>query len=265
MTKTVIVIWKQVIMNHTGSYWGFGDMLRGVCGVAEVCKEYGYNLFVDMRYHPVHHFFKHIEHGYESVIDNNINNVTLDIFNTHESLVSKLSRAFEASDVYYNAMWCDTYVFNRDLSSSTKEFVRRLLTPTDDFREYIDSRLPSTTFHIVHFRLGDDRIGTSALTDYEQYQKLIERYACDGDFIISDNKRLKEIVRDTYSDKYRLTDIEPCHIGKETELEKIRGTLYEFILTSRAMRINTKSCYSWISGFVNTVHSIFDVPITYMS
>jgi hypothetical protein len=262
MTKTVIIIWKQHVINDKDSFWGFGDMLRGVCGVFDVCEALGYKLYIDMRHHPVHNFFQHIENGYESIIDTNINNIIIDTFNTRISIIDKLHSIFETSDVYYNAMWCHTYILDHVLSSSMKDFIGRLLTPTIDFRLYIDSMIPSESYNVLHFRLGDNHIASSTLTGYEQYVHLIERYARNGDVIISDNKRLKEIIRDIFHDKYKITNIEPCHIGTETDLEKIRGTLYEFILTSRAKHISTKTCYGWTSGFVHTIHRIFDVPMT---
>lgn len=266
--KTVIITWKQEVKNlwrhGLHNYWGFGDMIRGVCGVFDVCEELGYTLYVDMRHHPIHHFFKNIEHGFESIIDENKEDIILDIFSSRNSIIEKLCNKFENSDIYFNAMWVDPYIFSNNISSKNKDFLKRILTPTDEFSEYIASRLPRHPYNILHFRLGDTCSSLQTIIDNNKYIHLMHQYGKPHDIVISDNNQLKHIVRETLSEIYSVTDNDQCHIGIETDLEKIKGTLYEFMLASRSIHINTYTVYSWISGFVHAIHHIYDVPIICM-
>jgi hypothetical protein len=266
--KTVIITWKQDVKNlrryGLHNYWGFGDMIRGVCGIFDVCEEFGYKLYVDMRHHPVHHFFEHIKHDYESIVDEKKDDIILNIFHTRREIIDKLHTIFQTSDLYINAMWVDPYIYSSELSSKNKEFIRNILTPTREFNDYISTQIPIQTYNIIHFRIGDIHIGATTLPDYHKYINLIQQYGNSNDIIISDNNKLKHIVKETLGDRFIVTDIDPCHVGVEINIEKIKGTLYEFILASRARHINTYSNYGWVSGFILTIHRIYDVPIIAM-
>jgi hypothetical protein len=52
-----------------------------------------------------------------------------------------------------------------------------------------------------------------------------------------------------------------CHLGLSTNSDAIRDTLFEFFLISRCQKIKTYCTIHTISGFVNWISKIYDIPI----
>lgn len=265
MTKTVIIVWKQVVKNlkptEKDNFWGFGDMIRGVCGIVDVCEELGILVFVDTRHHPVGSFFKYNTHTYEELIDNNIDNINIDLFNNRESIKTHLTNIFKTKDIYYNAIWVNPYIFTIKLSNYVKQFIKTVLTPTDTFQAYIDKHLPSYKYDIIHFRLGDKYFDSNDKSNFKDVMNKLQNTIGGGDILISDSKSFKDIVYKEMHDKIVISDIKPCHIGYEKDNYKIQETLYEYILLTKAQTIKTYSVYGWVSGFTNSIHKIYDVPL----
>jgi hypothetical protein len=263
--KVYIIIWKQEVNNYKRKgfecYWGFGDMLRGVCAVFDVCQELNIKLYVDMRYHPIGQFFKHVQHGFEELIDNNINNINLDIFNTRQSITDHINNKFKDSNIYFNAAWGSTYVYDNSLPELTKQFVKELLTPTDDFQNYINQHLPKEEYSIIHFRLGDMFFDNNIPDKLSYLCNLVDNNSRASDIIISDSPVFKNTLNNK-THNYTISNIIPCHLGFETDMNKVKETLYEFILVSKSNHIKTYSSYGWISGFVHSIHRIYDIPLT---
>ena len=56
MKKNVVFVWDQNPFNvrddegwdnPNGSYWGIGDIIRGILTTYAVCKKYNYNFYID--------------------------------------------------------------------------------------------------------------------------------------------------------------------------------------------------------------------------
>jgi hypothetical protein len=264
--KTVIVVWKQ----HTiiskkiriAPYLGLGDLVRGLCGMLDVCDKLGYRLHVDMRYHPIGQLFKQQTHGFETLIDSMKDRIYMNEFHTRKMITTELITKLKHSHVWYGAAWCGLYIYEKPISEKSKKFIRELLTPTDDFNVYINTYIPTYEYNILHFRLGDKSIGSSCITISPQILAFLEKEISDTNFILSDSSAFKNKVCELYPEKYKMLDKQICHIGIETDIEKIKATILEFIIASRSKSIHTFSIYHWISGFTNTIHMIYDVPLT---
>ena len=56
-------------------------------------------------------------------------------------------------------------------------------------------------------------------------------------------------------------DMEIGHLGYEKDDTKIKNTLCEFLIMTKAKKIKTYSCYNWVSGFVNSVCKLYDIEL----
>ena len=81
---------------------------------------------------------------------------------------------------------------------------------------------------------------------------------------MSDSVKFKQYLRrmlhPTLTD--RIISTVPIHFSHDkVTVETIKDTLFDFMLLSNAKFIKTHSVYGWISGFVQWVSHIFNVPL----
>jgi|688.fasta_scaffold216348_2 hypothetical protein len=266
--KTIVIVWKQQLVRPNGSintsYWGLGDLLRGVCGMYTVCNEMGYNLYVDMRHHPLGQLFKQISHPHETLVDSIKDTMSINTFESHDLIKTFLNNKFKDSDVWCGFMWAGLYIFEKPISEQCKKFIKSILIPTDDYNSYIDAHAPSYKYDIIHFRMGDTHIHSSSVSIPPHILRLLEVSSTSNNILVSDSHELKKCALRLYPTKYTILDTHSCHVGFESDIEKIKSTIFEFIVASRAESIKTFTVYSWISGFVNILHMIYDVPLIIM-
>ena len=43
--------------------------------------------------------------------------------------------------------------------------------------------------------------------------------------------------------------------------DNIKDTLLEFFIATQSQKIKTYTTYDWISGFVNIIHQLYNIPI----
>ena len=79
--------------------------------------------------------------------------------------------------------------------------------------------------------------------------------------LITDNDEVKYYFT-KYNNIILTLDLKICQIGlPNNSIESIRDTLTEFFITTNAKSIETYSSYPWISGFVQRINEIYDIPI----
>jgi hypothetical protein len=109
---------------------------------------------------------------------------------------------------------------------------------------------------------------------------IVDKDIIDDNFIESLKKQIINnidciFVCDSYIVKNRLKhdgffqtnnisfiDVDGGHIGYEQNNEKIKNTLLEFFIVSKANTIKTYSVYPWISGFVFWTAKLYDIPLS---
>lgn len=263
--KTIVFVWTQeycnfTITDTTGRH-GLGDLLRGTVGILRYCEKRGYECIIDISLHPISKLLLHKPHRYSQFIQENKNNVRVfPQFNTTQAIDEEL----QGKDFTYFFTPFHTDELDIPASTSIKERIRELLTPTDLLTSYItgvEDSIPFQDFSVIHFRLGDDDIILEKNNrDYTKYVNKI-RYMNNGKLILmSDSSTLKKLAK-----PYIFTfDAPIAHVGFHTEADQIKHTLFEFLLLSKAKKIHTHSVYDWTSGFVTIISYIYNVPLQKM-
>jgi hypothetical protein len=137
------------------------------------------------------------------------------------------------------------------------------LSPNVELENIIREKLlplQNSPYSIVHFRLGDDEmVRKNYLNDnYEKYLTIIREKREVTDIFMSDSQTLKEKVREDPS--FFMFDVQIGHIGYHSD-HLLRDSLFEFFVLTRAQQIKSYTNMSWTSGFVNTAHIIYNVPL----
>lgn len=150
------------------------------------------------------------------------------------------------------------------IEDDTKNFIMELLKPTEEFQKYIyekKSEIPFNTYNILHYRLGDDELVRNILScRYDDVLHNFRKNVEYNDILLSDSTILKEFIENEEVEVF-MYDTEPGHLASCKDEQKIKDSLFEFLLISDAKKIKTFSVYSWISGFVECTSLIYDIEL----
>jgi len=267
MSNVVIMIWMKN-MNA-----GFGDLLRGTITLHELSQKMNFNLIVDTQLHPVSQFLISQPHAYSDYVIQNQSKIINAVNVDNQFIVNKFKE--HQLGLNPNPILITTNYTADPTACPTdecKQYMRSLLFPTDEFKTYlnymcIEFKIPKY-YSIIHFRLGDDEL-VHHTENLEQYNNLFN--VVDSNvktipnlYIMSDSAKFKQYLRRMLHPAltHRIISTVPIHFSHEkVTVETIKDTLFDFMLLSNAKFIKTHSVYGWISGFVQWVSHIFNVPV----
>ena len=262
--KTVVLVWKHKYCNCTTTddsfFWGIGDMLRGAYGMFNLSQSMNFKLIVDFSLHPLSMILENKEHEYSQLVKEQKDRVPV-IYPTH-NVISYIEKCFSTSDVVLLYCNLEPSAYNIAPTIELKQFMQSLLTPNNEFKSFIDSRLaliPFPEFSIIHYRLGDDEIVRNNIRDYTKYKQHLLNNIKQGDILISDSVSFKQMINE--SSTIFSFQGEIGHVGVHTDINAIKNTMFELILISKAKSIRSYSVYGWVSGFVHAIHAIYDIPL----
>lgn len=260
--KTVILTWTQVCCNYDKKihYWGLGDLIRGTIKMHQLSKKNNFNLIVNINLHPISLFLKKQEVEHNNIITDNINKILFVL----PGKVEKFINDSKDNIIYFLTNdFCDEQNINDDC----KLFIKNILTPNDLMTDMLVKH-EVTDYDIIHLRLGDSNIGCEHMSygDIQKYKNIIVsnidiNKKC---ILVCDSIYFKNILKNENfcCDKnIQMFDFEVGHIGYEQNIEKIKNSMFEFFIISKAKTIKTYSVYSWTSGFVHWISKIYDIPL----
>ena len=261
--KTVIQVFKNgysnVVTDTNGNFHGIGDFLRSSLGMYNLSKIHNFHFIVDLSLHPIHKFFKCVEHEYSNLVKEKMNHIN--VINLEHQIMNYINQSNEDVIVFFG--WLGTEVYDTPITPDAEIFMKNILTPNECMREYIDlkiAQIPFKDFNIIHYRLGDDELVRNTIhgSNYN-LDHLIQKME-KNDILLSDSSCFKEFVKNNNVDIFMFENA-ICHLGFHSDDdEKTKGTLLEFFLLSYASKIKSHSIYCWESGFAKAISFIYQIP-----
>lgn len=265
MHNVVIMVWKQFLDA------GFGDMLRGTIQLYNMSKRMNFQLIVDTQLHPVSKLLvsrKHIYLNYVLEHQTEIIDMRHTVKENLESVIISKLRRDKPLLITTNCTPTDA------MTNDCKRFMRFILHPTDEFKRYfIETRnmyhIPNG-YAIGHFRLGDEELNGNGSIDEDKYAKWFELVGQQmlkfpNLYIMSDSLEFKKYLCKRIRPDFvgRIIPTTPIHLSHPDaeNIEKIKETMFDFMLLINAQFIKTHSRYGWVSNFVKWVGNIFNVPV----
>ncbi len=271
MERTLVLVCKTQYNNCTRTndsyFWGIGDIIRGIYGLYRMKEQYGYEMCTDLRHHPIGKFLEHQPYSCEDQVEylNRTNAVGIV---RREHVDDTLKQEFSKNNLVYFFTNMGLEDYHGTPSADLCGYIQRILTPTPRLQELISqkrSQIPYTQFQILHYRLGDDElVRGSANTNYGRiYSHFLAHYE-PNDVLLSDSKTFLEYVGSRHPVFQFKHDI--CHVGYHDNRENaIANTLVEFFISSQSRKIKTYTIYGWISGFMHSVHKVYQIPMEYQT
>jgi len=253
LLKTIILVWTNKLS------CGIGDLIRGSIGAIQYCEKRGYRCIIDITHHTISGLLKTVPHEYSDLVQENKNNIK---FIPATSIYEYLDNTLKNEQVllFFSNFGID--LFNEKPSIHTISSIKTLLTPNDMFSKYIDTKineLKISNFNILHFRLGDDEIIHQKASDYTKHINRLNDYKDSNSILISDSLHFKNYVKQ-HSPIFTFND-HIVHTGVNKDINKIKYTLFEFLLLTKASIIKSYSVYNWTSGFVMIANYIYEIPL----
>lgn len=263
--KTIIYTWTQKVNNLRSSdidhFWGIGDTIRGTIHLFQLSKKHNFRLIVDIQLHPISKFLRPIEHEFKDFILTNqydINFIFPKDVGTH--VIDFLNGN---NDILY---FFGNGLYTEELTNECKVFIQNILTPNDDFKSYISDKMqeiPHSNYRILHYRLGDDELvrGDSSdhLSNKHMYLEHVNLNRGQREILMSDCASFKKHVKE--NSNMFMFDLDIAHIGYSQHEDRLKDTLVEFFIMSKAEKIKSFSIYNWQSGFAKSIHDIYDIPL----
>lgn len=249
---------------------GLGDFIRGSVAANQLCVEYSIPFEIDFRHHPVGKYLQNkctiTLSDVDKILDlQDISNATLRALHHNIKNHIKLKNLRRDNLHIYTNVWP---VFK--LPRRIVESVKKYLHPTEECERAIAAALDSLTdYEVIHVRVGDilsfgTQIGDTVdytmeqLVDSLDIIKNIQESTARPCIIMSDSAECKSVLAEKYG--LKCTSTVPSHMALETD--SALDTLVDFFILSRARHIHQFSVHHWGSGFSDSVHWLYRVPIT---
>lgn len=270
--KTLIHVWTNKFnvspdhlekYNYLGEkefYFGLGDLLRSTIKLFYLSKKMNFNLYVDLQHHPISKFLDIPFNPFAEQVLQNKDNIDYVCYGAVEDYVN----SHKTHEIMY-ILTNDFY--EGEVGVDVQEYMKSLLIPNKDFYNYINYIVNSklvTNYNIIHFRLGDNFFhNVKEIEDeYNHFLQIIKNIKEDNDIFITDSENFKKFV--FLHESIFVLNTFICHLGLETDEDKIRDTLLEFFIITRAKSIKTYCKIHKVSGFVKWISAIYNIPlITY--
>ena len=244
-------------LHETNFYFGLGDLLRSSIKLYNLSKIMQFKLIIDIQLHPMAAFLEVEKHEYSDYVLANKNNVDYVCYGAVEEYINT------HSDTDIMLILTNDFYNDEDISNDCKEFIKKIFTPNNTFKLFIQHKLnslPFPTFNILHYRVSDNEFLKKGETlMLEQYLDHLKKHKEYNDILITDTKKLKNYI--FLNDDIFIFDTKICHLGLSTEPDEIRDTMFEFFLLTHASKIKTYCKIHSISGFIKWTGKIYDIPV----
>ena len=262
--KTVVLVLKNKYCNYVqtdrDAFWGIGDMIRTMYGMYRKSLHSNYRLLIDLSHHPISKYIIHHDHSYSRHLSTIIDTIHL-IPNPDIDYYIKI----QSDPVIFMGAHCALESYDPcEHEIDIQLFVKKHICPTSEFMDFFNHKNiigNVSDKHLIHYRIGDDEIVRNTINAdkinqyYEHFLKQPLHH-----ILLSDSPTFKQYVKQK-GQQIVIFDHEITHLGYDRDDDKIKNSLFEYFLATKVKQITSYSVYGWISGFIHSIHKVFNVPI----
>jgi hypothetical protein len=249
---TYVVFAFAQLSKHPSSpstFWGLGDMLRGLLSVYQYCKQFRYEFRLGLAGHPILNYLD-ISADYVLGIPPSIK---------ISYVGGDGGRSLQQSDLQINTpifsnVWCKEPLLNDE-----RKLIKTVLNVSTPYKIILPAK-----YNLFHFRLNDVIYNSGKKVDtsnFNSWLRLIQNNYTPGDFLISNCKEFKIYIRDQLPGINLWNEDGGVHSGFAKDNSDLLPNIYDLQITTNASRIYTYSEYSWISGFVYWPALAYQIPL----
>lgn len=289
--KTVIFVWQDQLSDKSLSvlpgkreshYWGLGDVIRGMLSTASVCDKLNVKFCVDMRHHSFGKHFKHVPHGHETFVDDNLSQVEMIDYCGMHNIASNQGNQYRTKTLSQHIKSGGDVVLlftNHMLPGEPKEVynnytqqIKQVFDPTDDSSNIYKQRCRELNvpdkYHVAHVRLGDKSFSKfhhvkTNMSYQDIFQKIhtnLKGYgvSMDNTLLISDNPLFLNHAKGYIV--HAPGDV--AHVGIKSKPNAVENTLVDMLFLLHSNKNYTFTVYNHHSGFVLYTSMLAAINVT---
>lgn len=262
---------------------GLGDFIRGSYFLMQFCEENELLFNINMLNHPISQFLE-IYQNKQSLHYKNINKFDLTNFNPailddniltniHDYTINNDFMYFLKDQTVYNKK-IYTYLISYPtilIVEEHKKYMRHLLKPTQYLSLLVNEQLTKLSliekeYTVIHVRYGDNYLikheTDIKLNHLNTIEKTIDNLGSTNKILlVSDNMIIKNMLRTKYPHiKTHFNEITHTGEGIQLDTNKLKNTMIDFYLFSRAKNVFAFSVYKHGTGFSKWVTETYSVP-----
>jgi hypothetical protein len=264
---------------------GLGDFIRGSYFLMQFCQENQLLYKINMLNHPISRFLEIYQNKQPSNYKNinkfdltNFNAGILDdniLTNIHDHTINNDFIYFLKDQTVHNKT-IYTYLISYPtiiIDEEHKKYMQHLLKPTKYLSLLVDEQLTKLDLYekeytVIHVRYGDDYliknetdINLNHLNTIKQ--KIDYLGSTNKILLISDNIVIKTCITNLYPNiKTHFNEITHTGEGIQLDTNKLKNTMIDFYLFSRAKNVFAFSVYKHGTGFSKWAAETYSVPYT---
>ncbi len=262
---------------------GIGDFIRGSYFLMQFCEESNLLFNINILNHPISQFLEIYQNKQPSYYKNinkfdivNFNPGILDdniLTNIHDYTINNDFMYFLKDQTVYNKK-IYTYIISYPtilIAEEHKIYMRNLLKPTKYLSLLVDEQLTNLglvekEFSIIHVRYGDDYLIKNEADINVNHLNTIKQTidylgSTNKILLISDNMIIKKILTTKFSHiKTHFNKITHTGEGIQIDTNKLKNTMIDFYLFSRAKNVYAFSVYKHGTGFSKWAAETYSVP-----
>lgn len=255
--KKIINVYKnfdnhdQLITKNITYYQGLGDFIRGTLTLYRICKEYDYELIIDLNNHPIGKYFVNSNLEHIELVKNEINNFYS--FFYYDDLLEYIKKNNNKQIIILNtnAIYKFENIKEYDINYITDEeaiYLKKIFKFKDKYIKLFNDKLNKLPkkYNIFQIRVNDN-LDKNEIDKINEIINIFKINFEKNDIVISNSSFIKKILVDKFN--CNIIEGEITHVGLDKNTSHF-NTLFEFFLVSKANKVKTFSNYWWISGFV---------------
>lgn len=262
---TVVLVVKHHYYNapqtSTSNFWGIGDMIRSIYGMYKKSKYSNFKLCVDLSQHPISSFFIH---STTTTLPVDLHAIP---FIVNDGIDEYIQSTLSTQNTVYMGAHCNLQAYAAcDDDLLIKTLIKRHIRPNHAFASFMKERMQSmqciSNATVLHYRLGDSELvnGIIDTNKLDTYYAHLLIHMTEHSILLTDSSIFKSFVKEKGC-TITMFDHAIGHTGYDLSYDKIKNSLFEFFIISKVKQIKTHSIYEWISGFVYSIHRLFDIPL----
>jgi hypothetical protein len=247
---------------------GLGDFIRGSIASQQLCIEYGLPFQVDLSHHPIGKYIVQRCDAPTPTIDSILNLQDIPNF-TIRALKSHLKSNINLKTLQHENLYIYTNVWPTfKIASIVSKRVRDFFIPNQCLESAIKTAYDAYgNYGIIHIRAGDllafnTQIGDTVHLSLNELMDMLHPHlkALSGKnyIVMSDCAELKTLVSNRYG--FCCTSSKPSHLALNND--NTLDTLVDYFILTRSSHIHQFSVHGWGSGFSDSAHWLYRVPIT---
>jgi len=233
--------------------FGFGDIIRGLIGIYQLCEKHNINLYYNTDLHPISLYLDN-DSSYSEYIKNNKDKIYF--YNNKNDIINNIKDNEPL-------LLLSNIIFSQPITHNCKLFVKRFINTNELFLELFNKNINylniSNGYDTIHYRIAGLN-GDQKQFHYKKnvtffLQHLLKNYK-ENMIVLTDNSDFKKM----FPNHIKYTNTKIGHFGYDKDPELFFGILFDLYILKGSDNIYYHP-HCGPSGFIKIINYLYDTKL----